>query len=315
MTHIGIDISKAFFDAHLSGRNRRFKYDEAGIKDFIAILPVDAVCVMEATGPYSYRLAEALYYRSIAVSMVNPLIIKRFGQMSLRRTKTDSMDALLITEFARRESLKPFVPLDDAKNRLKQMVSALETLKEQSQALGNAVGALRALPRVCDDAVMGMETSIAAINEAMAKLKKIIALETNAAYGKLAENLLTIPGFGSATVPILLVSTDGFASFNSSRQLAAYVGLGPGTKESGTSVRGKGTICRIGNSVLRAKLYMCSMTAARKNKACKALYDRLVANGKPKKVALIAVAHKLLKQAFGIAKNGVAYDKNLSEVA
>jgi len=315
MTPIGIDISKAFFDAHLNGKNQRYDNNHAGISDFIGKLPQGALCVMEATGSYSARLAEALFNEGIAVSVLNPLIIKRYSQMTMRRTKTDSMDAALITDFARGNSVRPFVPLDDSKNSLKQMVSVLEGLKGQILSMRNSLGSLRELPRVSETAAVILETTIGQLQETIKDLKKKIKAEMKSAYGEVAERLLSIPGFGQETVQLLLVATDGFKTFDSSKQVAAFAGLCPGTRESGSSVRGRGAICRVGHTGLRSKLYMCSLTAMKKNRACRELYERLVLSGKPKKVALVAVAHKLVKQAFAIVKSGVPYDEKIGLAA
>ena len=108
---------------------------------------------------------------------------------------------------------------------------------------------------------------------------------------------------------MLVVLTDGFDRFNSASELCSYSGLTPIIRQSGSSVRGRSRISKIGNKKLRNLLFMCSFNACKYNKPCKALYDRIVAKGKSKKLALIAVCNKLLKQAFAIAKSGLIYDE------
>ena len=112
------------------------------------------------------------------------------------------------------------------------------------------------------------------------------------------------------TALFLIVVTDGFAKFETAKQLCSYVGITPTIRESGSSVRGRSRISKVGNKKLRNLLFLVSFSACKYNKACKAIYDRIVAKGKSKKLALIAVANKLLKQAFAIAKSGLAYDHN-----
>lgn len=315
MVPVGIDISKSFFDAHLDGRNRRFTYDCQGIEKFKGLLSTDSYCVMESTGSYCYRLAEALAFSGVKVSVVNALSIKRFSQMFLSRTKTDAGDAKLITEYAKSVTLRPFVPLDDAKNRIKQRITAMEGLKGLRKSNMDLIESLKHLPRQCDDALDALRKNLKQIEKNIAVLRKKNEAEMVVAYGRLPENLSSIPGIGMETISLLLGLTDGLKNFDSSRQLAAYAGICPGTKESGTSLKGRGTISRIGHSVLRAKLYMCALTAARKNRACQNLYERLCAKGKSKKVAMVAVAHKLLKQIFAIAKNGTVYEENFGLTA
>jgi len=115
---------------------------------------------------------------------------------------------------------------------------------------------------------------------------------------------------GNKTAIMLIVLTDGFSNFENARQLCCYTGITPTIRESGKSVRGRSRISKVGNSKLRNLLFMCSFTACKHNKACKEIYERIIAKGKSKKLALIAVCNKLLKQAFAIAKSGLPYEEN-----
>lgn len=103
---------------------------------------------------------------------------------------------------------------------------------------------------------------------------------------------------------MLIVLTNGFSNFKNARQLCCYTGITPTIRESGKSVRGKSRISKVVNSKLRNLLFICSFTA------CKDIYERIIAKGKSKKLALIAVCNKLLKQAFAIAKTVLPYDQN-----
>ncbi len=105
-----------------------------------------------------------------------------------------------------------------------------------------------------------------------------------------------------------MVLTDGFEHFTSGSELCSYAGLTPVIRKSGSSVNGRSRISKIGNQKLRNLLFMCSFNACKHNKAGRDIYDRIVAKGKSKKLALIAVCNKLLKQAFAIAKSGLGYD-------
>ena len=125
-------------------------------------------------------------------------------------------------------------------------------------------------------------------------------------------NLPSIPGMGKKTAMMLVVLSGGFNRFDDYRKLSSYIGLCPRIFESGTSVKGRARICKMGMSRIRAMLYICSWSAKRCNKACRELYERLLAKGKAKKLALIAVANKLLKQAFAIATQKTKYNENYS---
>ncbi len=136
----------------------------------------------------------------------------------------------------------------------------------------------------------------------------------NLEHQDLLTRIETVPGLGRKTSIMLLVLTDGFDRFTSSGELCSYAGLTPTIRQSGISVRGKARISKMGNQKLRNLLFMFSFTSCNHNKACKAIYDRIVAKGKSKKLALIAVCNKLLKQAFAITKSGLIYDKEYRSI-
>ena len=120
----------------------------------------------------------------------------------------------------------------------------------------------------------------------------------------------SIPGLGEKTALFLIVTTTGFTKFEKASQLCSYVGITPTIRESGSSVRGRSRISKVGNKKLRNLLFLCAFSACKYNKNCRAIYERIIAKGKSKKLALIAVANKLLKQAFAIVKSGLPYDEN-----
>ena len=126
--------------------------------------------------------------------------------------------------------------------------------------------------------------------------------------------LKSIPGLGVKTALYLIVITDGFTKFETAAQLCSYVGITPTIRQSGSSVRGRSSISKVGNKKLRNLLFLCSFSACKHNKSCREIYERIVNKGKSKKLALIAVANKLLKQAFAIAKSGNPYDETFVSV-
>jgi transposase len=125
--------------------------------------------------------------------------------------------------------------------------------------------------------------------------------------------LESIPGIGRKTAGMLLLFAGGFTRLDNYRQLIAKASLSPREHTSGTSVRGKARITKMGAAVLRGKLFVCSFSAKKSNAACKALYERLVTKGKNGKVALIAVCNKLLKQAFALIKSGIPYQADFAK--
>ena len=119
--------------------------------------------------------------------------------------------------------------------------------------------------------------------------------------------LSSIPGIGRKTAGMLLLFAGSFLKIDNYHQLIAKAGLSPREYTSGSSVRGKTRITKMGGSLIWSKLYVCSFSAKKSNAACRALYERLVAKGINGKLALIAVCNKLLKQAFVVVKSGIPY--------
>jgi transposase len=124
------------------------------------------------------------------------------------------------------------------------------------------------------------------------------------------KNVSSIKGIGKRATAMLIVFTQGFKHTKNHRQLISFAGLSPTEYSSGSSIQGKPRIYKRGGKNLRDVLYMCSMNAIKTNNACKALYERLKANGKTGKQALIAVCNKLLKQVFAVVKNNTLYQPN-----
>jgi transposase len=306
----GIDISKDVFDVYGSSRgHNQYKNDEPGFKEFLKELPRESLVVMEATGYYHYRLAQFLYKNGIIVSVVNPLSIKRFIQMKLAKVKTDKSDAKAICEYALINEVSLYNALTDVQSECLQLFRLLDTYLKQRTATKNKMHgeevlgipskfvyrSLRRHKKQLDGEVKGIE-------------QKILSLVKEDQQQQLTL-LISVPGIGLKTALFLIVVTDGFKKFENASQLCSYVGITPTIRESGSSVRGRARISKVGNRKLRNLLFLCAFNACKHNKACRALYERIVNKGKSKKLALIAVANKLLKQCFAIAKSGIPYDE------
>ena len=312
--YAGVDVSKHFFDVCLvvEGKEtlRQFRYDDKGMAALRAWLPKGCFCVMEATGPYSLRLATGLYQAGYPLSVVNPLVIKRFSQMRLLRAKTDRSDARLIAAYARREEPPLWQPPAAYLLKLQQLEALHGQLTKQGSAMRCQQEAFRAGGMMDKEIEQFLARTIRQLKEKLLWVEKKTAQLIEEHHRQLLQNLTTIPGIGRKTASVLIVLSQGFEKFGNARQLAAYVGLSPRIYESGTSVRGKTKTCKMGMSKVRALLYVCAWSAKRCNRACSELYERLLQKGKAKKLALIAVANKLIKQAFAIAKTNTPYQEN-----
>ncbi len=307
--YFGIDISHLVFDVTDSdGNYYQFKNTTSGFKKFVKLLDTDIHCVMEATGYYHYRLAYFLLESGIKVSVENPLAVKRFIQMKLSKIKTDKSDSKLICEYARQVELKLWKGNSKHQTECLQMTRLLSLYTKQSTMLKNKLHGEAVLGNPSKGVVSSLKRSLRHIQKEMKTLEEKLLILVKQAHQDVLTRLKTIPGIGNKTAVMLVVLTDGFDRFTSASELCSYAGLTPVIRQSGSSVKGRPRISKIGNQKLRNLLFMCSFNACKYNKACRDLYDRIVAKGKSKKLALIAVCNKLLKQAFAIAKSGLIYD-------
>jgi transposase len=316
--YTGVDISKLFFDVAVvtaSGyRYYKFSNDLPGFIGLLKVLPADSRVIMEASGPYYLRLACYLHSKGIGISVVNPLVIRRFCQMRMSRTKTDKKDARMIAEYGKTETPCLWQPPQQHVITLQQIEAFLSNLNKEHTALSNQLGSFeisgmldKGLKKAIEKELKHKQGLIETLTMQMQKITEIY-------YSEMLADLESIPGMGKKTAMMLIVLSGGFNRFDDYRKLSSYIGLCPRIFESGTSVKGRARICKMGMSQIRAMLYLCSWSAKRCNKACRELYERLIAKGKAKKVALIAVANKLLKQAFVIATKQTKYNENYSNI-
>ena len=309
--YFGIDISKDVFDVmSQNGVHYQFKNTEKGFKNFLKILDNKSHCVMESTGYYHYQLAYFLVENTIMVSVENPLSVKRFSQMKLSKIKTDKADAKMICAYAQNVALKVWKGESKDQQECLQIIRMLSVYSKQSTALKNKIHGEKTLGNTKTLVVKSINRSLKSIKKEVDLLEKKMLEIVKKTHQDLLTRLESIPGLGRKTSLMLIVLTDGFTRFETASALCCYSGLTPTIRQSGSSVKGRPRISKMGNPKLRNLLFMCSFTACKHNKNCKAIYERITAKGKSKKLALIAVCNKLLKQAFAVAKSGIPYDEN-----
>ena len=308
---IGIDISKDVFDIYdpIQGH---FQYanNVKGFRFFLKTLGEDHWCVMEATGCYHQQLALFLYDKSIRVTIMNPLVIKRFIQMKLNQVKTDKSDAKMICHYGQEQKMDLWHPSPEYVEECKQLQTITQLYFKQSTAIKNKLHTLQTRGYKTSKMTRSLKRQLKSLQKEIKLLETEMEQLIKANQQELYTKLNTIPGIGKKTAILLIVTTNGFKDFQSSKQISSYLGLAPNERSSGSSIRGKTRISKTGNPIVRNHLFLCSFTASIYNPQCKALYERIVAKGKSKKLALIAVCNKLIKQAYGISKSGLPYDKN-----
>jgi transposase len=315
---LGIDIAKATFDVTLlQGAQQRqagqFSNDSAGFKHLSSWLHKRKLkhvwACMEATGHYGDELAEYLHAEQHTVSIVNPAAIKAYSQSQLRRNKSDKLDAELIARFCQSERPAAWSPPAAEIRTLRELVHQYDNLQTARQQTRNRLAAgLRS------SAVRAqLAAQLAFIEQQLKELKELIAehIDQYPDLKRQHELLDSIPGLGALTTA-KLIAVD-LQRFGSARELAAYAGLTPMNRDSGSSVHRRAKLSKLGVADLRRACYMPSLTAIKRNPPAKAMYERLLANGKSKMAALGAVMHKLLRQAFGVLKSGLPFDADFAK--
>jgi transposase len=301
---IGVDVSAETLNIaqknNMAFTDSAIANEMAAIESWLDTLGDQTQVVFEATGVYSHKLEFALSVRERPFSKVNPTKIKGFAHACGQLSKTDKQDARLIQRYGEGCRPSPSPALKETEIRKSRLRQALAVLEKQAQDLRNQQHVLAkeplALPAIADayEQMLGqIETHRATIRA------ELTACQTEAERAEI--NLLkTIGGIGPVCSEELVAATGSIKSFDSAKKLAKFIGLAPVEAYSGVSVRRKLGICRTAVPIVRAKLFMAVTGAVKSNPPCKQLFDRLVAKGKSRKLARIAVAHKLVRQAFGV---------------
>jgi transposase len=301
MAFVGIDVSKDWLDVHVApaGEDWRVTRDAAGLDELIGRLSGSAVsCIgLEATGGYEMVVAASLGAAGLPVVVINPAQVRHFARAVGKRAKTDPIDAAVIAHFV--EATRPAVRAlpDEATRMLADLVA------RRRQIIAMIVAERQRLKRAgAKRLVKSIERLLAALQKELTDLDGAIDDEVKASpLWKAKEELLSsIPGIGPATARTLIAELPELGRLNR-RQIAALVGLAPWTRQSG-QWRGKAMIGG-GRASVRSALYMASLVASRFNPVLAKTYERMVAAGKAKKVALIAIARKLLTFANAILRS------------
>lgn len=316
---VGIDISKDTFDFYFEREGQAMQWHlqqtETDYETFIKLIGTHRCCVLEATGNYHLRLANYLHRHHIELVVENPLKIKRYGQMRLQRAKTDKADAKLIFDYGQQillHSRQTWQPASEEIHQLKQYDTLSRQLTKQMTALTNTYHAMQYLEGLDEEVGRILEATIHGIKKTLDELDKKMMKLIKESHHEAFDLITSVPGVGPKTAVMLLCLTDGFSRFDDVRKFLSYIGMSPRTYESGSSVKGKGHITKVGNGRMRSLLYLCSWTAKSCNPQCKALYEKLEKGGKPEKVIKVAIAHKLLRQVFGVMKHGEPFSVNIA---
>ena len=312
MTAVGIDVAKRTLAivALLPNGKRRQKAcanTPAGHAELVRWLTRHAaapvVIGMEATGGYQEAVALVVHDAGYAVSVLNPSVIVAYGQSQLRRAKTDPTDAALIADYMRTQLPPVWTPLPQETRQLQALARRLDALLEMRTQEANRLELAAAVVRPSITATLShLDAQIAAVKRQMRD-----HIDHYPTLRQQRDLIQSIPGIGATTAAIVLGELD-IKRFASARQLAAFTGLVPQIRLSGTSVRGRGALTKIGAGRLRKALYFPALTAVRCNPSLVRFAARLRAAGKAPMVIIAAVMRKLVHQIYGVLRSGQVYD-------
>ncbi len=323
MFFIGIDVSKAKLDCSLlldvASSKRRAKSvanSKAGIADLLVwcskqqVIIHELHAIMEGTGVYHEQAALALSDAGVTVSIVNPAQVKDFGRSLGVRTKTDGVDSLVLARYGALLNPRAWTPPSQEARTLQALLARREAIAKDLQREHNRLekaDASDTSPLIRQSLV----DSIAFLEKQLAKLQQEIDNHINKHPGLKADRdlLTSIPAVGPQVGNHLLAVIHNH-NFQSAEQLAAYLGLVPVERQSGTSVLGRPRLSKAGPARIRAVLYMAAIVATQHNPHIKALYQRLQERGKTKMSALGAAMRKLVHLCFGVLKSRQPYQAN-----
>lgn len=312
---LGMDVSKAKLDCAL-GLGAKFRTKVfantpqgfAQLREWLHHHGADRVhACMEATGIYWEAAALFLADAGHRVSVINPALAKAHGQSLGLRSKTDQIDAKLLADFCREKQPAEWVPPSGAERRLRALVLRHQNLVEMQVQEKNRCESMREDVRASvEDHLSWLAAEIERIEQAIAKVFD----DDDQLRGK-RDLLHSIPGLGERTIAVLLAYGVGGDRFQAVRQFVAFAGLSPRLHESGSSVRGRPRMSKVGHAFLRHALYMPAMVTLYKTAWGKRFRERLAANGKPPKLIIGAMMRKLTQVAFGVLRSGVPFNPAL----
>lgn len=317
---LGIDISKHDFDVALlrvnKFKNKKFSNKPNGFAELVKWLQGLQVelskvhACMEATGVYGDLLATFLHDNGCYVSVVNGARVKGFAQSELSRTKTDKKDACVIARFC--DALNPdqWLPPAQEIRELRALAKRLEALQDMLRQEENRVAVSDAI------LVPEIQGHIADLKVRIAKTKQAIDdhIDNFPGLRQQRELLESIPGVGPTTSAILLCVFSNIDAFSSAKKMAAFCGLTPRQRQSGSSIKGKAKLSKIGHSQLRKSLFFPAIVAMQYNPIIISMKARLLKAGKCKMLIVGAAMRKLVHIIYGVLKTRTPFDENLSAV-
>lgn len=314
LDYVGIDVAKAKLDVALmvgdKYRSKVVANTEAGFRTLLEWLAARGVgrahVCLEATSTYGERVALALSDAGHVVSVVNPALVKAHARSQGLRSKTDAIDARVVAHFCREKRPPQWTPPSTTERALRALVARHQALVEiQAQEKTRLETAREAVRE-------SLQAHLAWLSEELTRIEQAIRqlIDDDPSLRGKAKLLASVPGLGERTIATLLAFA-GFDRFLRARQFVAFAGLTPQLHESGSSVRGRAHLSKMGHACLRRALYMPAMVTLYRTAWGRRFRERLAANGKPPKLIIGAMMRKLAQVAFGVLKSGQPFNPAL----
>jgi len=303
--HVGIDVAKDRLDAALEpgGEAWQVTNHEAGIAALVERLQElePATVILEATGGYELPLVGALLGARLPATVVNPRQVRDFARATGQLAKTDAIDARVLARFGAAVRPEPREVPDEATRELAALVGRRRQLIEMLIAEKNRLRlAARPVRRDIQQHIRWLERRLSDLDGDLSR-----QVRSSPQWREQDDLLQSVPGVGPISSVTLLAQLPELGRLNR-KEIAALVGVAPLNRDSGT-LRGRRRVWG-GRAHVRAALYMATLTATRCNPAIRAFYERLVAAGKPKKVALVACMRRLLTALNAISRDRATWE-------
>lgn len=323
---IGVDISKRSFTACLCSKSenddllftevRSFKNEKTGFNQLLRWVQkscdktVATVFLMEATGVYYESLAYHLSALHKVIHVVLPNTSKHYFSSLNIKSKTDAIDAKILSRFGVERKHKPWTPPSPVVQELRNLTRYYVQLQEQKTALNNIKHSKEASYEVQSFILKSNKLLINQIDKQISKCFVEIEqlIDSDPDLKERVRKVLTIKGIGLITVATIIAETHGFQAFHSIKQLVSYAGYDVVERQSGTSIKGKTRISKKGNRYIRNALYFPAMVACRFNPELKSAYLRIIKNKPSKMIGQVAIQRKLLALVYTLWKKNQEYN-------
>ena len=310
---LGVDISKKHFDVSLfmDNKHKKFSNNKTGfqsLRDWIAKYTPEYqdvskihIC-LESTGFYGEELAEFLYKKGYKVSIVNPSCIKSYARSKLCRHKTDKIDAQLIAEYCDKYNPDLWKPLSAEIKELSELARWIDSLKLQHNQITNQLEKESRQSEFVSKTWKELKIKLEEkIRELYKEIDRLLGKSND--LNRACNNLQTIPGIGKTTAITLLAEIPNVNALKNTKQLATYAGLTPLQRFSGSSVKGKPRLSKLGARRLRKAMFFPALVAKRHNPVIKDFCKNLEKKGKHAFCVVGAAMRKLLLIVFAVLKN------------